>query len=40
MTYVVRAKSGKKQLPKDAGGKIAHAARVSICRHNKLALNK
>ncbi|VFQ94634.1 unnamed protein product [Cuscuta campestris] len=38
--YVIRAKAGKKQLSKDASGKIAHSAGASLRRHNELALKK
>ncbi|XP_002270342.1 uncharacterized protein LOC100254117 [Vitis vinifera] len=38
--YVVRAKAGKKQSSKDAGGRAAHSAGASLRRYNELALKK
>ncbi|KAG6669672.1 ankyrin repeat and zinc finger domain-containing protein 1 isoform X1 [Carya illinoinensis] len=38
--YVVRAKAGKKQSSKDAGGKTVHSAGASLRRYNELALKK
>lgn len=38
--YVVRAKDGKKQSSKDAGGKVVHSAGASLRRHNELALKR
>lgn len=38
--YVVRAKAGKKQSSKDAGGKVVHSAGASLRRHNELALKR
>ncbi|KAK6119409.1 hypothetical protein DH2020_046849 [Rehmannia glutinosa] len=38
--YVVRAKAGKKQSSKDAGGRTIHSAGASLRRYNELALKK
>ncbi|PIN23779.1 Ankyrin repeat protein [Handroanthus impetiginosus] len=38
--YVVRAKAGKKQSSKDAGGRAIHSAGASLRRYNELALKK
>ncbi|KAL8495454.1 hypothetical protein ACS0TY_019555 [Phlomoides rotata] len=38
--YVVRAKAGKKQSVKDAGGQGIHSAGASLRRYNELALKK
>ncbi|KAL2492079.1 zinc finger protein-related [Abeliophyllum distichum] len=38
--YVVRAKAGKKQSSKDAGGRGIHSAGASLRRYNELALKK
>ncbi|XP_065859454.1 uncharacterized protein [Euphorbia lathyris] len=38
--YVVRAKAGRKQSSKDAGGRAAHSAGASLRRYNELALKK
>ncbi|KAI3444669.1 hypothetical protein Pfo_001334 [Paulownia fortunei] len=38
--YVVRAKAGKKQSSKDAGGQAIHSAGASLRRYNELALKK
>ncbi|CAA0820809.1 zinc finger protein-related [Striga hermonthica] len=38
--YVVRAKAGKKQSSKDAGGRSIHSAGASLRRYNELALKK
>lgn len=38
--YVVRAKAGKKQSSKDAGGRAVHSAGASLRRYNELALKK
>ncbi|WCJ22821.1 Ankyrin repeat and zinc finger domain-containing protein 1 [Euphorbia peplus] len=38
--YVVRAKAGKMQSSKDAGGRAAHSAGASLRRYNELALKK
>ncbi|KAI4367931.1 hypothetical protein MLD38_016554 [Melastoma candidum] len=38
--YVVRAKAGRKQSLKDAGGRAAHSAGASLRRYNELALKK
>ncbi|KAK4418746.1 Ankyrin repeat and zinc finger domain-containing protein 1 [Sesamum alatum] len=38
--YVVRAKAGKKQSSKDAGGRAIHSAGASLRRYNEFALKK
>lgn len=38
--YVVRAKAGKKQSSKDAGGQGIHSAGASLRRYNELGLKK
>ncbi|GER57484.1 ankyrin repeat and zinc finger domain-containing protein [Striga asiatica] len=38
--YVVRAKAGKKQSSKDAGGRSIHSAGASLRRYNELGLKK
>ncbi|KAG8391697.1 hypothetical protein BUALT_Bualt01G0214200 [Buddleja alternifolia] len=38
--YVIRAKAGKKQSSKDAGGRTIHSAGASLRRYNEFALKK